>query len=360
MSDGRGDAGPAPMEGHGAYNRNAAVQAAGLAGALPMLEAAAAAVPLTGDGAVVIADYGCAQGRNSLVPMQLAIDGVRRRVGAARPIVVMHTDVAGSDFATLFELLDRDPHSYLRDDAVVYPAAVGRSFYGPVLPPASVTLGWSSWAVQWLSRAPGPIPDQVQAAFSNDGAVRAAYAAQAASDWQTFLTHRARELVTGGRLVVVTMGLDADGSFGYRPLLAALYEAVVALAADSLIGHDEVAAMAIPTVGRGVAELAAPFAATGSFAGLSLECCEVFLGDDRIFDDYQRDGDADGFGARWAAFSRASVFPTLALGLAGGQGDPRAASFMDRLEVGLAARMAAAPAAMTIPLARLMVAKTGG
>ena len=35
-----------------------------------------------------------------------------------------------------------------------YAAAVGRSFFEPVLTPASVTLGWSSFAAMWLTRTP--------------------------------------------------------------------------------------------------------------------------------------------------------------------------------------------------------------
>jgi hypothetical protein len=70
--------------------------------------------------------------------------------------------------------------------------------------------------------------------------------------------------------------------------------------------------------------------------------------------------DAAAFGARWAAFSRASVFPTLAAGLAGGVGDPRAAEFTRRREADMAARLAAAPQRVLIPLARLLLAKEAG
>src|SRR5271166_3633712 len=64
-------------------------------------------------------------------------------------------------------------------------------------------------------------------------------------------------------------------------------------------------------------------------------------------------GDAHAFGAQWAAFSRASVFPTLAAGLDYGRAGPSAAAFVDRLEAGVTARLAAAPERMLIPLAML-------
>ena len=57
----------APMEGGGAYNRGAAVQAAHADLVLPLLEAAARRVPLDAtDAPLVLADYGCSQGVNSL------------------------------------------------------------------------------------------------------------------------------------------------------------------------------------------------------------------------------------------------------------------------------------------------------
>ena len=63
------------------------------------------------------------------------------------------------------------------------------------------------------------------------------------------------------------------------------------------------------------------------------------------------------FGAQWAGFARASVFPTLASALDGGRDDPRSAEFFDRLEAGVAERLAAAPEQMQIPLAQLVLVK---
>jgi hypothetical protein len=58
------------MEGKGAYNRCAKLPAGGAALALPLLEEAVRRVELdSGDHAVVIADYGSSQGKNSMVPM---------------------------------------------------------------------------------------------------------------------------------------------------------------------------------------------------------------------------------------------------------------------------------------------------
>jgi hypothetical protein len=349
---------PAPMEGHGAYNRSSRVQAAGLAPAVSLFERAARAVALApSPQPIVIADYGSSEGHNSLAPISVAIEVLRGRVGADRAISVVHTDLPGNDFAALFQALADDQDSYMRGDPAVFPSAVGRSFYQQILPANSVTLGWSSWAVQWLSRVPGSIPDQVQVAYSKDPSARAAFTRQAAEDWRAFLDSRGRELAPGGRLVVMTMAFDDTGDFGYRSLVEAVYAALMDLVDEGLVRAEEARRMVIPTVGRSRTDLAAPFAGGKSYAGLALEHLEVFHGEDRIFAEFEANGDAKAFGAAWAAFTRASVFPTLAAGLDGGGDTPRAAEFMDQLEANVAARLAAAPEPTVIPLAQMLIAE---
>jgi hypothetical protein len=346
---------PAPMEGGGAYNRSSRVQDTGSAPAVPPFGQAAASVPLPAPPApIVIADYGSSQGHNSFGPIAVAIHALRERT--SQSISVVHTDLPGNDFSTLFQALEADPASYLRTAPEVFSSAVGRTFYKQVLPSASVTLGWCSWAVQWLSRIPAPIPDQVQVAYSRDAAVRALYERQAADDWRTFLTHRSRELRPGGKLVILTMALAADGDFGYRPILDAMYAALLDLVDVGFLGAEELHRMAVPTVGRSLADLQAPFA-DGPFAGLLLEHAEVFMGVDTIWNGFERDRDAMAFGAGWAAFSRASVLPTLALGLDQGASDLRVAEFLDRTEAGMAARLEAAPEKVVIPLGLAVLRK---
>jgi hypothetical protein len=353
-------AAPSPMEGNGAYNRNSRVQAAGASPAVRVLEDAARVVPLAAPPEpVVIADYGVAEGRNSLAPVAAAVSALRARVGPERALSVVHTDLPGNDFAALFQLLDTDPQSYLRADPAAFASAVGRSFYQQILPSASVTLGWSSWAVQWLSRVPATIPDHVQVACSRDEATRAVFARQADYDWRTFLGHRSREMRTGARLVVLTMAREDNGDFGYGPVLRVLYAELIARVADGLLRADEVHRMVIPTVGRTRAEFAAPFAEGGPFAGLSIGHLEVFSGDDQIWSEFEENRDASTFGAQWAAFCRASVFPTLTAQLDGGRTDPRAGRFFAEMEAGMAARLAVAPERMRIPLGIIVLVKNG-
>ena len=347
-----------PMEGAGAYNRSSRVQAAGLLPAVSLLEKAAHTAALApAPEPIVIADYGSSEGRNSLLPMAHALSALRARIDRERAINVVHTDLPGNDFSALFETLDTDPESYLKRDSASFAYAIGRSYFEQLLPSNSVTLGWSSWAIQWLSRVPAMIPDQVQVAYSRDAGVREAFARQAAEDWSRFLVLRSRELRPGGQLVVLTMALDAEGRFGYAPVLDALYATLCEMAEDGFVTADELRRMTIPTVGRSRQDLAAPFADGGRFSSLRIAELEVFSGEDRIWARFDASGDARAFGAEWARFSRASVFPSLAAAL-DRQGDgTRSTQFVDRLEAGLAARLTAAPGRMEIPLAKLVLAK---
>src|SRR5206468_7822922 len=100
-----------------------------------------------------------------------------------------------------------------------------------------------------------------------------------------------------------------------------------------------------------------PFTKGGCFEDLSIEDFELLHGEDRIWTQFEASGDADAFGAQWAAFWRASVFTTLAARLDGAPCEARSAKFMDALETGVAARLAAVPVRMTITLAQMMLIK---
>jgi hypothetical protein len=78
-----------------------------------------------------------------------------------------------------------------------------------------------------------------------------------------------------------------------------------------------------------------------------------------IWADDQREGDPRSFGARWAAFSQASVFPTLAEALESGGETGKSGPFVTRLETTTAAQLAEHPERILIPLARVRLVKQG-
>jgi hypothetical protein len=348
---------PEPI-GSSSYSASSRLQAAGLRRAITLFEQAADVVPLPrSPRPIVIADYGAATGHNSLLPIGAAISVLRKRTRPEHSILVTHTDVPENDFTALFSTLSDDPDTYLKKDHASFASAVGRSFYSQILPSNSINLGWSSWAIQWLGRTPAPIPDHIQVAYSRDEGVRSAYARQAAHDWHEFVAFRGRELCPGGRLVVLTMATGEDGEFGYRSLMAAMVQTLAEMTKQGLLTEAEYRHMSIPTVGRRERDFLAPFAPSGVFERSTVAHLEVFEAEDRFWTQYQADKDAKTFAARWAAFARASVFPTLADSLEGGRAGPRSEQFFDTLESGVSARLAASPEQMQIPLAQLVIEK---
>src|SRR5258708_24989778 len=114
--------GPAPMEGHGAYNRSSLVQAAGSSPAVPLLEKAAQQVSLpAAPEPVVIVDYGSSEGRNSLIPLRAAISILPDPVGREPPSSVVHTGLPGKNFDALFHVLVSDPGTYLPPGSPDFP-----------------------------------------------------------------------------------------------------------------------------------------------------------------------------------------------------------------------------------------------
>ncbi|MEW5813582.1 MAG: SAM-dependent methyltransferase [Actinomycetota bacterium] len=349
---------PEPV-GSGTYTAASRLQAAGLTRAIEIFGEAAAAVPLpTPPQPIVLADYGAGSGHNSLLPLGAAITLLRKRTRPEHSVFVAHTDRPDNDFTALFRTLEEDPDTYLAKDRATFPSAVGRSFYSQILPSNSVNLGWSSWAIQWLSRVPAPILGaHLQVATCGDAELQEAYAKQAARDWHEFVAYRGRELSPGGRLVVTTMGVGEDGDAGFRPLLTAMSDALAEVTAAGVISADEAARMCIPTVARTAADFTAPFAPSGVFERLEIAHLEIVDAQDRFWERYRADRDAAQFGARWAGFARASTFAALSTALDGGPTDPRAPALHEQLESGIAERLAAAPEHTRIPLAYVVLVK---
>ncbi|HEY3625024.1 MAG TPA: hypothetical protein VGL00_02035, partial [Terracidiphilus sp.] len=187
---------------------------------------------------------------------------------------VLHIDQPSNDFNTLFEVLTNDPDRYGLNDAHVFPAAIGRSFYEQVLPSRFVHLAWCSYAAVWLRDIPALIPGHI-ISFRATGAVRKEFKRQAARDWQIFLSMRARELKPGGHLVVVLPGLAEDGLSGFENIMDQANEALAEMVANGMITSEERARMVVGGHPRRKGDLLAPFALDGNFQDLVVEDFET-------------------------------------------------------------------------------------
>lgn len=306
---------------------------------------------------VMVADLGAAQGGNSLEPVCAVLDAFVGR-GMTRPVCVVHTDLPDNDFATLFRLVESSPDSYLRHHPDAYPLVAGRSFYDRIFPSSSLALAWTSAALHWLRRPPGPVPDHFFVQQSLDHDARQAYEEQSRRDWLDFLAARAAELVPGGGIVVVDVLMDDDGVMGSEALFDAVEVGLAAARDVGVITADEHARAVYPTWFRSLTELRAPFTPEYTApSGQRLELAElepVTLDDP--FAELLHAGDGDGYAAAQVGFLRGFLDPSFAAALDTSRpdGDRRAA--LDHVWGATRAAIAADPESMS-PTYRLVTAR---
>lgn len=335
------------MDGEGFYNEHSRQQREAAAAGARMLREAAAEIPLTGRAPLLIADYGSSEGRNSLPPLAAALDEIGGRdAGATRELAVVHTDLPGNDFSSLFEAIAADPGTYARPGAFSF--AAGRSFYEQLLPTGSVSLGWSSTAVLWLSEAPCPLPDHLFS-FRQEGERRRRWAERAAADWEAFLRLRCAECRPGAQLVVTTLLAGAD----YLPWMAVVEAGLGDALEAGAIGRAEHGAMAIPTYLREPEEFFG--AVEGAGLPLALLDSATRTAADPAFDALRRHGDPARYSRQAVAAYRAWSEPSLLAALDPGRGPSERRASLDAIYELTRARLEAEPreCAWRIGLARI-------
>ena len=209
-------------------------------------------------------DMGCADGGTSLDLWRRVIEHLRRHDSTNSDIQIVYADQARNDFNALVRILHglTEFDSYLPGQDGVYALQSGASFYLPILPRASLDLGFSATAMHWLSKKPVDIPDHVHMVGAS-GTVLDQFAAQAQLDWQTILLRRANELKPGGQLVLVNFCRDEQGRHLGNTTGANMFDCFNRLwqqrVDDNTITAAEYAAMTLPQYYNTVEEFSAPF-----------------------------------------------------------------------------------------------------
>jgi gibberellin A4 carboxyl methyltransferase len=340
------------MVGRGFYDRHSEFQrrVAEQAGAALAELAGRVTLPPDGDGgAFGVADYGCAEGRNSIATVGRVLDAVAKRcpAGSALEMFVVHNDLPTNDFATLLANLAA-PGSYLAGRPDVRVLTAPRSFFERVVPLGTIRFGTSDSAAHWLSRQP-PGLDLPHALYRSDAppAELAKILAQAAADWRAFLAARAEELAPGGVLLVQMLGADLAGpeprvsAAGLTRLMAGCLEQLVG---EGLVRREVYAGWCFPVVPRTVEECLAPVR-EGPLAGaFEVVRCELTPVPSPYEEAFARTGDTTTFARDYAAFARAFSETSLAAGLFTPSGaDPKVAA--DHLYGLMQARLRAEPEA---------------
>jgi len=168
--------------------------------------------------------------------------------------------------------------------------------------------------------------------LGSSGEVRAEFDRQAADDWRSFLSLRAQELRSGGRLVVVLPGLSDEGGTGFEPLFAHANEVLADMVSQGTITAEERARMVLGAYPRRRSQLLEPFHGYSQYRGLTVECCELSPLRDSAWEDYEQDGDQEKLIKRHVGSFRAIFVPSLAAALeSGGKSQVFADEFARRL-----------------------------
>ena len=305
------------MLGHGFYNKHSQEQGTANRFSLPHLVDAVNAIDLTRTAEHFrIADYGSAQGRNSLLPIKTAIAQIKARWNPIPPITVTHTDLPTNDWTTLFQTLLTSPNSYLIGETNVFAFGSGISVYREIFPPNHIALGYSAIVEHWLSNKPSDIPNHIWSVRAM-GNVHEVWEAQAKADWYNFLRYRAVELIPSGRLVIVGSGADPQGNSGAEVLIDLVNDVLQSMVKEGSLFADEYADMAIPTYYRTEKEWCEPFEDADFIREnpLSLLHYAEFAEEDVYLTRYKQTLDAAEFAQEYTGFFLAAFEPSLFVSL---------------------------------------------
>ncbi|VFQ89099.1 unnamed protein product [Cuscuta campestris] len=167
---------------------------------------------------VSIADLGCSSGTNAfgaVSGIMKAIDCVRKKLRLQSPEYNIYlNDLPGNDFNAIFgswpqHLQDLKKEMGEGFDGECFCNGVPGSFYERLFPTNSLHFVHSSYSLMWLSQVPRGAEENkrnIYLAPNTPPCVVKAYYEQFERDFETFLKCRAKELVTGGAMVLTILG----------------------------------------------------------------------------------------------------------------------------------------------------------
>ncbi|MDP6744904.1 MAG: SAM-dependent methyltransferase [SAR324 cluster bacterium] len=207
-------------------------------------------------------DMGTADGGTSLKMVEKFIKAIRRNVPEIN-INIIYADQPKNDFNGLVQTVLGLGHfsSYLERTNNVYPLFSANSFYKQIIPDNTLDFGFSATAMHWLSSKPCDLSNHVHMV----GAVGEQYlsfATQGKKDWETILLNRARELRSGGQLVLLNFCRDENGNYLGNTTGVNMFSNFAQIWQDfmdqGLIREDEYQKMTLPQYYNTVEEFSAP------------------------------------------------------------------------------------------------------
>ena len=336
------------MKGDGWYDRHSSPQMAAIDAVLPWLLEAVGNLRLgSKPGPVVIADFGCSEGRNSIAATKRIIEAVGDRHG--RSIQTIHSDLPTNNFNQLFANLHPGGNSVFAAPDV-FSAAVSGSMFDQLLPSNSVAVASTFNAIGFLNQRPAtPVPDYIlpmgpgrpRPGVDVSPEARQAYAAQARDDLVRFYEARAAEMITGGKLLVASFG-SSERHRACDGIYDVVNDALLDLVANNRLRREAYERLVLPIYFRSVQELIEPvandsFALSTFFQLDKSDTIEVAVPFNERF---QASADVFAYAKEYTNFIRAFTEPIIRMTF---EGEPGLDSVITELYAKIEARLADDP-----------------
>ncbi len=249
--------------------------------ATPRVIAALESLPSIGER-FTIADLGCADAGTSLDMIRSVLKHVNK-INNNTQSTVVYADQPANDFNALVSIVHGRTqfNSWVGEIQNAYPLVSGSSFYLQAAPDNFLDMAFSATAMHWLSSKPCNISNHVHMVGAC-GEEYQAYAEQGRADWENILLHRARELKSGGKMVLVNFCRSEQGYYlghtGGINMFDTFNQIWLQFQADGRISSEEYNAMTLPQYYNTVEEFSAPLLDTSSACyqeGLRLESIET-------------------------------------------------------------------------------------
>ncbi|UJR32709.1 hypothetical protein I4U23_020168 [Adineta vaga] len=190
----------------------------------------------------IIADFGSSYGQNSIQTMKSIIEYLRKTNTFLGIPLIIHNDIPTNNWSRFFQ--------FLIDDNSYYGLATGRSFYEQCLPTNSLSIGFSSASLHYLSKTPCHLTNHCYFQFSTS-IERELFRNQSKLDWNTFLQYRSQELIPGGILILSIPCVDENGQLPFDSYFDLIYQCAQSL---SILTSEELLHFTLPFYLRSLSE----------------------------------------------------------------------------------------------------------
>lgn len=173
-----------------------------------------------------IADFGCSEGKNSILIFKRLLESFRET--SQTPVQVVHTDLPENDWIEFNRLMNDPEFSYISLPNVFF-SSIGQSFYNQLFAPNSIHFSYSAYSFHYLStkaiREPGDMT------FPHQNFIK-----QSHSDIRTLIRLRLEELVSGGVLFIAVVGATETPNANMGTILM---KVLMKLVEDGLIAQED-------------------------------------------------------------------------------------------------------------------------